>query len=208
MKVNPLKDNRLTVPSLARAAVMVSLVSLTLCGIVPTSVQAGGTSPLGILGNPGGEDPSDLPAKSGPCSLREPLASQTDPCPFLEQAHGFVPRLTRSATAYLQKVAEGFDPERSLRVQQALLREDLVWQSRGFSRRQIDLMVFISVALSLEEADGRLSELRQSFLDSGDPKDQRRMERIDVYRSQAVALLEQLSTPLRNVRENELRFYF
>jgi len=136
------------------------------------------------------------------------LASQIDPCPFLEQAHGLVPRLTRSATAYLQKVAQGFDLERSLRVQQALLREDLVWQSRGFSRRQLDLMVFISVALSLEQADGRLSELRQLFVESGDPKDQRRMERIDRYRSQAVALLAQLSTSLRSVRESELRFYF
>jgi hypothetical protein len=85
------------------------------------------------------------------------LASRVDPCPFLEQAHGLVPRLTPSATEYLQKVAAGFDPERSLRVQQALLREDLIWQSRGFSRRQIDLMVFISVALSLEEAEEQVS---------------------------------------------------
>ena len=205
MKVNPLKDKRLTVPGFARGAVMLALVSLTWCGFVPTAVQAGGTL---VPGSPGGEDASDLPTTSSPCLLREPLASQIDPCPFLEQAHGLVPRLTRSATAYLQKVAQGFDPERSLRVQQALLREDLVWQSRGFSRRQIDLMVFISVALSLEEADGRLSELRQSFLESGDPKDQRRMERIDMYRSQAVALLAQLSTSLRSVRDSELRFYF
>ena len=205
MKVNPLEDKRLTVPGFARGAVMLALVSLTWCGFVPTAVQAGGTL---IPGSPGGEDASNLPTTSSPCSLREPLASQLDPCPFIEQAHGLVPRLTRSATAYLQKVAQGFDLERSLRVQQALLREDLVWQSRGFSRRQLDLMVFISVALSLEQADGRLSELRQSFVESGDPKDQRRMEKIDMYRSQAVALLAQLSTSLRSVRDSELRFYF
>ena len=205
MKVNPQEDKRLAVPGLARGAVMLALVSLTWCGIVPTSVQAGGTL---TPGSPGGEDASDLPTKARRCGLQEPLASQIDPCPFLEQAHGLVPRLTRSATAYLQKVAQGFDPERSLRVQQALLREDLVWQSRGFSRRQIDLMVFISVALSLERADGRLSELRQSFLESGDPKDQRRIERIDMYRSQAVGLLARLSTSLQSVRESELRFYF
>ena len=69
-------------------------------------------------------------------------------------------------------------------------------------------MVFISVVLSLEEADGRLSELRQLFVESGDPNDRRRMERIDMYRSQAVVLLAQLSTSLRSVRESELRFYF
>ena len=205
MKVNPLKDKRLAVPGIARTAVILALVSLTWCGIVPTSVRAGGTS---TLRGPGSEDTPDLPTTAWRCGLQEPLASQVDPCPFLEQAHGLVPRLTRSATAYLQKVAEGFDPERSLRVQQALLREDLVWQSRGFSRRQIDLMVFISVALSLEEAEGRLSALRQSFLESGDPKDQRSMERIDMYRSQAVALLAQLSTSLRSVPESDLRFYF
>ncbi len=205
MKVNPQKDTRLPVPGLARGAVMLALFSLTWCGIVPTLVQAGGTS---TPGSPGGEDASDLSSTVMRCGLQEPLASQIDPCPFLEQAHGLVPRLTRSATAYLQKVAQGFDLERSLRVQQALLREDLVWQSRGFSRRQIDVMVFISVVLSLEEADGRLSELRQLFVESGDPNDRRRMERIDMYRSQAVVLLAQLSTSLRSVRESELRFYF
>jgi hypothetical protein len=69
-------------------------------------------------------------------------------------------------------------------------------------------MVFISVALSLEEAEEQLSELRRSFQKDGDPKDQRRIERIDLYRSQAVTLLEQLSASLRSVPESELRFYF
>ncbi len=87
MKENPLKYKRLAVSGVARGALMLALVSLTLCGIVPTSVQAGGTSIPGSPGGPGGpggEDASDLPSKAGSCSLREPLASQIDPCPFLE----------------------------------------------------------------------------------------------------------------------------
>jgi hypothetical protein len=142
------------------------------------------------------------------CQMQAPLANPIDPCPLLEQANRLMPRLTRSAAEYARKVSAGFDPERSLRIQEALLREDLVWLSRGFSRQQMDLMVFVSVALSLEQADARSVELRNAFAANGDPKDQVRLQRIDLYRSEALQLLDELSASVRTVSDSELRFHF
>ena len=80
--------------------------------------------------------------------------------------------------------------------------------SRGFSRRQLDLLVFVSVALSLEQADALSVELRRSFAANGEPNDRVRLQRVDLYQSQALDLLEELSASLRTVPDNELRFYF
>ena len=189
---NTLRNNRLTAPG--RSATLVCL-SLAWCGFLATPTQASGTS-------------NDASADGAACQVPTSLASATDPCPLLEQAQAFVPRLTRSAAEYARKVGAGFDPERSLRIQEALLREDLVWLSRGFSRQQIDLMVFVSVALSLEQADELSRELQRSFAATGDPNDQLRIKRVDLYQSEALNLLEELSTSLRSMPESELKFHF
>ncbi len=192
---NPLRQKGLTVPSRGGYVAMLVLSSLVVYGVLATPVRAAGT-------------PEDASADRALCQFQAPLANPVDPCPLLEQANALVPRLTRSAAQYARKVASGFDPERSLRIQQALLREDLTWMSRGFSRRQLDLMVFVSVALSLEQADALSVELRRSFAATGDPNDQVRLQRIDLYQSQALDLLEELSASLRTVPESEFRFYF
>lgn len=130
------------------------------------------------------------------------LALSCNPVPCVEQAEELLGKLTRSAAIYLKKGAEGFDPTRNLRVQAALFREDLVWQTRGFTDRQIDLMVFISVALSLERADKALEEAWK------DPKNKARAEAIKLYRMQAESLLDDLSEKLRDIPDHEFRFYF
>jgi hypothetical protein len=142
------------------------------------------------------------------CRLQAPLANPIDPCPLLEQANTLMPRLTRSAAEYARKLSAGFDPERSLRIQEALLREDLVWLNSGLSTHQMDLMVFVSVALSLEQADARAVELRDSFAANGDPNDQVRLKRIDLYRSEALQLLDELSGSVRTISDSELRIHF
>ena len=192
---NPLRQKGLTVPSRGGYVAMLVLSSLVVYGVLATPVRAAGT-------------PEDASADRALCQFQAPLANPVDPCPLLEQANALVPRLTQSAAQYARKVASGFDPERSLRIQQALLREDLTWMSRGFSRRQLDLMVFVSVALSLEQADALSVELRRSFAANGDPNDHVRLQRIDLYQSQALDLLEELSASLRTVPDSELRFYF
>lgn len=193
---NPWKYNGLKGLNRGGSVVLVALLSLVGYGVLATPVQAAGNS----------NGPS---ADSGlVCELRAPLANPIDPCPLLEQAGTLLPRLTRSAAEYAHKVATGFDPQRSLRIQEALLREDLTWMSRGFSRRQMDLMVFVSVALSLERAEAKSMELRESFAANGDPEDQMRLQRIDLYQSEALDLLQDLSMSLRSVSESELRFHF
>ena len=189
---NPWKHSGLTAPGGASVLVLISLVGY---GVLATPVQAAGTA-------------KNASADGAVCRLQAPLASPIDPCPFLDRAHGFVLRLTRSAAEYARKVAAGFDPERSLRIQEALLREDLTWLSRGFSRQQMDLMVFVSVALSLEQADARSGELRRSLAANGDPNDQVRLQRIDLYQSEALVLLEELSASLRSMPDSVFRFHF
>lgn len=132
---------------------------------------------------------------------------------LIKQAHGILDRFTDSATDYMEKTASGFDIERSLRVQQHLFREDLVWQTRGFSSRQIDAMVFVTVALSLEsaisEAESLSNELAESIeMTSERSKKERRLEELKSYKIQATILLEKLSPKLRNISDSEIRFYF
>jgi len=190
---NPWKPNGL--PGLERAGSMVLVITIFLVACV-------------VLATPIGGAVTSNEADGIVCQIQAPLANPIDPCPLLEQANVLMPRLTRSAAEYARKVAVGFDPERSLRIQEALLREDLAWLSRGFSRQQMDLMVFVSVALSLEQADARSVELRDSFAANGDPNDQVRLKRIDLYRSEALQLLDELSASVRTVSDSELRFHF
>jgi hypothetical protein len=191
---NPWKPNGL--PGLERAGsvVLAILTVLVACVVLATPLRGAVTS--------------NEASADAVCQMQAPLASPIDPCPLLQQANRLMPRLTRSAAEYARKVAAGFDPERSLRIQEALLREDLLWLSQGYSRQQMDLMVFVSVALSLEQADARSVALRDSFAANGDPNDQVRLRRIDLYRSEALQLLEELSTAVRTISESELYFHF
>ena len=191
---NSLRRNGLELRRRAFAVAGVVLFSLACYGVLATPMPAAGNS-------------KDAPADSL-CQLQAPLSNPIDPCPLLDRANALMPRLTSSAAEYARKVADGFDPERSLRIQEALLREDLVWMSRGFSRRQMDLMVFVSVALSLEQADQQSDELRRAYAATGDPQDQVRLQRIDLYQSQALSLLQELAASLQTVSDSELSFHF
>ncbi|MFQ5788866.1 MAG: hypothetical protein ACE5JI_00145 [Acidobacteriota bacterium] len=135
-----------------------------------------------------------------------PVPEGVEPCGLFNQARRLFSQVTRSAADYLQSVAQGFELERSLRLQQGLLREDLVWQDRGLTRRQIDLIVFVAVALSLDRVEKQSVELR-AVVDS-DPKATGRLHNIERYSSQALVLLQELSARLRDVPDYELRFYF
>ncbi len=136
------------------------------------------------------------------------LETDPDPCPLLEQVHTFQPKLPKSASAYLTKAAHGFDPTRRLSVQHRLFRDDLVWQGRGFSDKQLDLMVFITVGLSLELADGQLTELKEKYQKSGNPEDLLKMDKVRIYCIDAVNLLDRLSPKLKDLPLASLRIYF
>jgi hypothetical protein len=131
-----------------------------------------------------------------------------DPYPLIEEAQRFLSRLPPTTAAHLRLVAAEFDMERNLRIQQALFREDLVWLNRGYSPKQMDLMVFIAVALSLESAGEVKTDLRRSLDDNLDPKVVSRLKAVDLYQSQAVAMLRRLSRELESIPNRELRFHY
>lgn len=133
---------------------------------------------------------------------------EDDPYTLIEEAHRFLSRLLPSTASNLRRVAVEFDLERNLRVQQALFREDLVWLNRGYSPRQMDLMVFVAVALSLESAGEVESELHRSLEGDLDPKVMRRLKAVSLYQSQAVQMLHRLSRDLESIPKQEFGFHY
>jgi hypothetical protein len=136
------------------------------------------------------------------------FGSGDDPYPFIEEAQRYLSRLLSTTAGHLRLVSAEFDVERSLRIQEALFREDLVWLNRGYSPKQMDLMVFITVALSLETTGEVRDELRRSLDDNLDPKVMRRLKAVELYQSQAVAMLRRLSRELETLPNREFRFHY
>ncbi len=155
-----------------------------------------------------GEDSGFTGDMKTSCLDGNTLPSGADPCPVLEQASHLMSRLAPSTAASLQKISGEFQLERSLRVQQALFREDLSWMQRGYSARQIDLMVFIAVALSLERANASAVELQRVMETKHEPKIARRLDALDLYQRQAMSMLLRLSRELEDLRDDEIRFYY
>lgn len=142
--------------------------------------------------------------------LASPSASPMSPpetkseAELLKQAVWLKGHLTRSARDYLKDAATGFQLDRSLRIQEHLFREDLAWQSRGFSKKQVDLMVFVVVSLSLERVEDEVAALEKKE-DVGAHK---RIGHIKLYKHQALALLDKLSGGLEDLSPSEFLFYF
>jgi hypothetical protein len=114
--------------------------------------------------------------------------------------------LTRSADRYVEELADGLDVERSLRVQEGLLREHLAWQYEHLTASQIDLLVFVSVALSLEVVQERTDELERELANNDGPEARRHLERVELYTAQAWTLLGELQSSLENLRKADLKF--
>ena len=79
---------------------------------------------------------------------------------------------------------------------------------RGYSQQQLDLMVFVAIALSLERSVEREAALRDEFVQSPEPKTMKRLQNIVRYQTQALALLDRLALQLRQVPERVLAFNY
>jgi len=142
------------------------------------------------------------------CPRANRLDPADDPCSVLERVHTILGRFSPSAVEYVQSVASDFNLEGNVRIQQSLLREDFIWQQRGLTPRQLDVMVFASVGLSLQDAERLLKELRQSLDRSPDPQVQKRLDRVTLFKAQALAFLLPLADELRATTDADLRFSF
>jgi len=169
------------------------------------------------LGSVGVEEPPTTPAPEKAAAARDPgtcsssstlLAPGEDPCPLLAQAHGILGKLHPSASNYVKSISCEFNLEGNLGIQQELLREDLVWQQKGFEPRQLDALVFVSVALAFEDAEHLLQELDQRLEQKADAHLEARRERVSLFRTQAFALLQEFSARLKDVSDSELQFRF
>ena len=143
---------------------------------------------------------------SKPTCWKGPVPDGVDPCSLFEHARTLQDSLTRAADRYARELADGLDVERSLRVQEGLLREHLAWQNDHLTARQIDLLVFVSVAVSLERAEERTAELDRELAENNGPDVKRRLESVELYSVQAWTLLGELSSPLKNLRKSDLMF--
>ncbi len=157
---------------------------------------------LSISGHasPGLED------SSKPTCWKGPVPDGVDPCSLFERARSLQDSLTHAANRYAKELADGLDVERSLRVQEGLLREHLVWQNDHLTARQVDLLVFVSVAVSLDRAEERAAELGREFHENNDREAKRRLENVELYAAQAWTLLGELSSSLANLRKSDLDF--
>lgn len=142
------------------------------------------------------------------CSAGDSLAPFEDSCPLLEQAHNVLARLNPSAVNYVEGVSCELNLEGNVEIQQALLREDLIWQQKGFGPRQLDALVFVSVALALQDAEALLKDLDQRLKEKSDPSLEGRRQRVRLFHVQAIALLQSLSTGLAELSDRELNFRF
>lgn len=153
-----------------------------------------------------------LDCKTGTSAVRvdRPRDQSLTPCTIDDgvvlQAQELLSRLRPTAAQYLEYVAHRWELERALRVQQALFREDLISQRQGFTDRQLDVMVFVVVALSVDRADARAIELETLLAEGEDSQAKRRRASVNLYRSQALTMLSGLAPHLRNIPDRELRF--
>jgi hypothetical protein len=134
-----------------------------------------------------------------------PIPEGMDPCGLLSQAGGLLGRLPKPVGNDVHELAAGLDIERSLRIQQRLLREHLAWLDDGLTEKQLDLVVFLAVALSLDRAQGKTIELHQALEVKADPKLEQSLHNVELYRSQALSLLTELSRSLKDISDRELK---
>lgn len=109
-----------------------------------------------------------------------------------------------SADAYLRKAGAGFKTTSSGRVQAHLFREDLIWQSRGFTKYQLDVCVFIAFSIALDIA---LKEAEDILSKSMSPEEQLKLSRIQNFIREAEEVVDKLE-PKVEVKPRQLRIYF
>jgi hypothetical protein len=137
-----------------------------------------------------------------------PVPEGTDPCGLIGQAQELLVQLPDSAAKYVRELAAGMELERSLRIQQKLLREHLVWLDDDLTERQLDLIVFLAVALSLDRAQDKTAELHRLLEEKSEPALEQSLQSVELYRSQALSVLSELSPRIEDMSDPELRIRF
>lgn len=126
-----------------------------------------------------------------------PVPEGVDPCKLIKRGRRLVSAMGPQAERLVQDLAAGLDVGRSLRVQEGLVREHLLWQYEGLTKREVDGLVYAAVAERLENTRDEMASLRHDLEQRDDPDKRRRFEGIELFRSQALTLLVRISEELR-----------
>lgn len=120
------------------------------------------------------------------------------------QAEEFLSKLNPTTAANIRRVGQEFDAERDLRIQTALFREDLVWLNRGYSAKQMDLMVFLAVYTSIKAAKALRKELEETKEEGA----LKRLVSVKIYLKAAEFYLERNSPKLKDLPNHVFRFHY
>jgi hypothetical protein len=125
-----------------------------------------------------------------------PVPEGVDPCKLINKGKSLVSEMGFKAERLVRELATGLDVGRSLRVQEGLVREHLQWQYEDLTKRQVDALVYAAVAKRLEKTREELTSLRRELENKDDAAKRRRLESIELFRSQALTLLVRISDEL------------
>lgn len=125
-----------------------------------------------------------------------PVPDGVDPCKLINKGKGLVSGMGYKAERLVRELASGLDVGRSFRIQEGLVREHLQWQYEDLTKRQVDALVYAAVASRLEKTREELTLLRRELERKDDADKRRRLESIELFRSQALTLLVRISDEL------------
>jgi hypothetical protein len=131
-----------------------------------------------------------------------------DPCGLLSQARDLLGRSPKAVENDINEMAAGMDVERSLLIQEGLLREHLAWLDDDLTGKQLDVMVFLTLAASLDRAQEKTVKLLQALEVRDDSELEGRLQKVELYCSQALSILTALSSGLKDVSDRELRMRY
>lgn len=131
-----------------------------------------------------------------------PVPEGVDPCKLINKGKDLTSSMGQQAEGLVRELATGLDVGRSLRVQEGLVREHLLWQYDDLTKRQVDALVYAAVAERLGKTGEEMSVLRRELEKEDDPDKRRLLEGIELFRSQALTLLVRLSGELEEAATN------
>ncbi len=125
-----------------------------------------------------------------------PVPEGVDPCKLINKGEDLASSMGHQAEQLVRELATGLDVGRSLRVQEGLVREHLLWQYEDLTKRQVDALVYAAVAARLGKTGEEMTALRRELEKEDNPDKRRFLEGIELFRSQALTLLVRLSDEL------------
>jgi len=117
-------------------------------------------------------------------------------------------RLPESSQRNIELLGEGFEERVPPKLQIRLLRQDIEWQNRGFSDRQVRLISALALYRAIGNAEEELAPLMH--IDGAELSDTQRTRKRELISFIAVATLfvEDEAKALENMKDYELTFLY